>query len=136
MIVDKIVNDDDLISFLEHQYKQTNNLNFIAAAHSIDLYRRECEFLKWQVLNANQWISVKDRLPTEDEYLTHHADGLDTFKRLLIAYKTDIIEYQIGCYDGWKWMNQLGNRVIKDVVAWKPFETYEPPNTKGEYQCT
>ena len=76
------------------------------------------------------WISVDDRLPTEGEYLTHHNDGLDTMKRLLIAYQTDTIEYQIGCYDGWKWMNQLGNRVIKGVVAWKPFELYEPQ--KGE----
>lgn len=77
------------------------------------------------------WISVDDRLPTEDEYLTHHNDGLDTLKRLLIAYQTDTIEYQIGCYDGWKWMNQLGNRVVKGVVAWKPFEAYELPKMKG-----
>jgi hypothetical protein len=73
-----------------------------------------------------EWISVEDRLPTKDEYLTHHNDGLDTLKRLTVAYMTDTIEYAIGCYDGYKWVNQLGNRIIKDVIAWKPFELYTP----------
>ena len=73
-----------------------------------------------------EWISVEDRLPDEDEYLTHHNDGLDTLKRLTVAYMTDTIEYAIGCYDGYKWLNQLGNRAIKDVIAWKPKpEPYE-----------
>lgn len=78
-----------------------------------------------------EWISVDDRLPTEDEYLTHHNDGLDTLKRITIAYMTDTIEYTIGCYDGYKWVNQLGNKKINNVVAWKPFEIYEPPKVKG-----
>lgn len=77
-----------------------------------------------------KWISVEERVPTESEYLTRHNDGTDTLKRLLVAYQTDTIEYQIGCYDGYKWLTQHGNKVIKDVIAWKPFDTYEPP--KGE----
>lgn len=76
-----------------------------------------------------EWISVRERLPDENEYLTHHNDGIDTLKRLTIAYMTDTIEYTIGCYDGHKWMNQLGNKKINDVVAWKPFNLYEPPKT-------
>ena len=77
------------------------------------------------------WINVSDRLPSEDEYLTHHNDGVDTLKRILVAYQTDTLEYQIGCYDGYKWTNQLGNKIIKDVVAWKPFDTYVLPKTKA-----
>jgi hypothetical protein len=79
-----------------------------------------------------EWISVDERLPTEDEYLTHHNDGLDTLKRITVAYMTDTIEYTIGCYDGYKWMNQLGNKKINDVVAWKPFELYEAPKGGAE----
>ncbi len=80
----------------------------------------------------SEWISVEERLPTENEYLTHHNDGLDTFKRITVAYMTDTIEYTIGCYDGYKWMNQLGNKKINDVVAWKPFELYEAPKGGAE----
>ena len=80
----------------------------------------------------SEWISVEERLPTEDEYLTHHNDGLDTLKRITVAYMTDTIEYAIGCYDGYKWMNQLGNKKINDVVAWKPFEIYEAPKGGAE----
>ena len=80
----------------------------------------------------SEWISVEERLPNEDEYLTHHNDDLDTLKRITIAYKTDTIEYTIGCYDGYKWMNQLGNKKINDVVAWKLFELYEAPKGGAE----
>ena len=81
--------------------------------------------------SEGEWISVEDRLPTEDEYLTHHNDGLNTLKRITVAYMTDTIEYTIGCYDGYKWVNQLGNKKINDVVAWKPFELYKAPKMKG-----
>lgn len=86
---------------------------------------------KADVAPKTEWISVEDRLPTQDEYLTHHNDGLDSLKRITIAYMTDTVEYTIGCYDGYKWMNQLGNRVVKDVIAWKPFEIYQVPKMKG-----
>lgn len=90
-------------------------------------------FLAQQLYNAGyrkeiqgEWISVDERLPTKDEYLTHHNDGLDTLKRITVAYMTDTLEYDIACYDGYKWLNQLCTRVIKDVIAWKPFEVYTP----------
>lgn len=79
----------------------------------------------------SEWISVEERLPSEDEYLTHHNDRLSSLKRITIAYMTDTVEYTIGCYDGYKWVNQLGNKKIENIVAWKPFETYEPPKMKG-----
>ena len=111
-----------------------NDKPFDVQEKDINNFSRDVSLIKEyisDVAQKSEWISVEDRLPTEDEYLTHHNDGLDTLKRLLIAYQTDTIEYQIGCYDGWKWMNQLGNRVVKGVVAWKPFEAYELPKMKG-----
>lgn len=111
-----------------------NDKPFDVQEKDINNFSRDVSLIKEyisDVAQKSEWISVDDRLPTEDEYLTHHNDGLDTLKRLLIAYQTDTIEYQIGCYDGWKWMNQLGNRVVKGVVAWKPFEAYELPKMKG-----
>lgn len=89
-------------------------------------------YVKKNYRKQSGWISVTDRLPSVDEYLTHHNDGIDSLKRILVAYQTDTVEYQIGCYDGYKWVNQLGNRVIKDVIAWKPFETYVLPKIKED----
>ncbi len=78
-----------------------------------------------------KWISVKDRLPSEEEYTAKAKDGEEYYVRLLIAYKTDIIEYEIGYYDGYKWMTEMPIRIIKDVVAWMPFPNMPQP-PKGE----
>lgn len=78
----------------------------------------------------NEWISVKDRLPTEEEYITTWNDGEETLSRILIAFMTDTIEYEIGCYDGYKWMNEWCNKRISDVVAWKKFVPYIPESSK------
>lgn len=81
--------------------------------------------------DAVKWISVKDRLPSKEEYTAKAEDGTEYYVRLLIAYKTDIVEYEIGYYDGYKWMTEMPIRIIKDVVAWMPFPNMpEPP--KGE----
>lgn len=101
---------------------QTGGIDLeIAGAIAIDLYEQG-----YRKERQGEWISVEERLPTKDEYLTHHNDGLDTLKRITVAYMTDTVEYDIGCYDGYKWLNQFCTRVIKDVIAWKPFETYTP----------
>ena len=50
------------------------------------------------------WIPVTERLPSEEEYTATSEDGTEYYARLLIAYKTDIVEYEIGYYDGYKWM--------------------------------
>lgn len=73
---------------------------------------------------SNDWISVSERLPDEDEYLTTWKDGDQSLSRLLIAYTTDTIEYEIGCYDGHKWMNEWGTEIIRDAIAWKKFNPY------------
>lgn len=102
--------------------------------HSVDFEldrKKTAENLYNAGYRKQEWISVEERLPSEDEYLTHHNDRLSSLKRITIAYMTDTVEYTIGCYDGYKWMNQLGNKKIENVVAWKPFETYEPPKMKG-----
>jgi hypothetical protein len=56
---------------------------------------------------GDKWISVKERLPSEEEYTATSEDGTEYYARLLIAYKTDIVEYEIGYYDGYKWMTEM-----------------------------
>ena len=76
---------------------------------------------------VQEWISVKDRLPDKEEYTARSEDGTEYYVRLLIAYKTDIVEYEIGYYDGYKWMTEMPIRLIKDVVAWMPFPNLPQP---------
>ena len=82
-------------------------------------------------VTVQEWISVKDRLPSKEEYTAKAEDGTEYYVRLLIAYKTDIVEYEIGYYDGYKWMTEMPIRIIKDVVAWMPFPNLPQP-PKGE----
>ena len=80
---------------------------------------------------GGKWIPVTERLPKEHEYMAETQRGEQYYVRLLIAYMTDTVEYEIGYYDGWKWMTEMPIHIIKNVVAWKPFEPLpEPP--KGE----
>lgn len=72
-------------------------------------------------VTVQEWISVKDRLPRKEEYIATAEDGTEYYVRLLVAYKTDTVEYEIGYYDGYKWMTETPIRLIKDVVAWMPF---------------
>lgn len=61
------------------------------------------------------WIYCNERFPRLTEY--SHENVL---KRLEIAYMAEAVEYVIGYYDGYKWMDK-GNRKIENVIAWKPF---------------
>ena len=83
-------------------------------------------------INApSKWIPITERLPEKDEYTAKSKDGTEYYVRLLIAYETDIVEYEIGYYDGYKWLTEMPIHIIKDVIAWKTFEPLpEPP--KGE----
>lgn len=49
MKIDNIVTDDDLINFLLDQHKQTCNPHFMAAAHTIERYRRAYEIFIWRL---------------------------------------------------------------------------------------
>ncbi len=80
---------------------------------------------------TRKWIPVAERLPGKEEYTAKAEDGTEYYVRLLIAYKTDIIEYEIGYYDGYKWMTEMPIRIINDVVAWMPFPNLPQP-PKGE----
>ena len=82
-------------------------------------------------VTVQEWISVSERLPSKEEYTAKAEDGTEYYVRLLIAYKTDIVEYEIGYYDGYKWMTEMPIRLIKDVVAWMPFPNMPHP-PKGE----
>lgn len=78
-------------------------------------------------VTVQQWIPVSERLPSKEEYTAKAEDGTEYYVRLLIAYKTDIVEYEIGYYDGYKWMTEMPIRIIKDVVAWMPFPNMPQP---------
>ena len=78
-------------------------------------------------VTVHEWIPVMERLPSKEEYATEAEDGIEYYVRLLIAYKTDIVEYEIGYYDGYKWMTEMPIRLIKDVVAWMPFPNMPLP---------
>ena len=86
------------------------------------------DYLIGKGVTIQRWIPVMERLPSEEEYTTMAEDGTEYYTRLLIACKTDIVEYEIGYYDGCKWMTEMPIRLIKDVVAWMPFpEMPQPP---------
>ena len=74
-------------------------------------------------VSAQQWISVKDRLPEEGEHVLiwYEYFRYGSYNRM---YKTYEIAYQ---YDGfWSGVNSLGQKAR--VFAWMPLP--EPP--KGE----
>ena len=76
---------------------------------------------------VQEWISVEDRLPGKEEYTATTEYGTEYYIRLLIAYKTDTVEYEIGYYDGYKWMTEEPIRLLKDVIAWMPFPNLPQP---------
>ena len=95
------------------------------------MYEELADHLIANGVTVQEWISVNDRLPSKEEYTAKAEDGTEYYVRLLIAYKTDIVEYEIGYYDGYKWMTEMPIRLIKDVVAWMPFPNMPQP-PKGE----
>ena len=82
-------------------------------------------------VTVQEWVSVEDRLPGKEEYTATTEYGTEYYIRLLIAYKTDTVEYEIGYYDGYKWMTEEPIRLLKDVIAWMPFPNMPRP-PKGE----
>ena len=83
-------------------------------------------------VTVQEWIPVTERLPSKEEYAAKAEDGTEYYARLLIAYKTDIVEYEIGYYDGYKWMTEMPIRLIKGVVAWMPFPNMPLPELPKE----
>lgn len=78
-----VITDADLVQFLLDQHSQTNNIDFLIAADALCMYRRDCEFLKFQLDEQNKWISVEDRLPeNQQEVLAcrgHHSGLMNTY---------------------------------------------------------
>ncbi len=78
--------------------------------------------------SVNQYWNT--RRPTESEYLRIYKDGEKVMRRLLICYNTDIKNYAVGYYDGYKWMKEFPvNQIInkEDVIAWHILDTYDEP---------
>lgn len=71
------------------------------------------------------WISVEERLPTEEERIGGYDRGIPWSRRLEVAYMTDTVEYTFGYYDGFKFYDKR-HRKIKNVIAWKIHEPYRP----------
>lgn len=114
-------------------------LSFFADGYSVENRHivdgtKVCEIVDYLMANGvtvQKWTPVAERLPGKEEYTAKAEDGAEYYVRLLIAYKTDIIEYEIGYYDGYKWMTEMPIRIINDVVAWMPFPNLPQP-PKGE----
>lgn len=122
-------------SFRDHEGVYTNGARLIPTFRVEQMMhhylRKATEDLATDNNVGSKWIPVTERLPNKEEYTTKTEDGTAYYARLLIAYKTDITEYEIGYYDGYKWMTEMSIRLIKDVVPWMPFPNMpEPP--KGE----
>ena len=74
----------------------------------------------------NRWIPVGERLPEEKEWIGYNKEiSIRYMKRIEIAYMTDIVEYTIGYFDGYKWMDKYYG-IIPNVVAWKIHVPYRP----------
>lgn len=74
----------------------------------------------------NRWIPVKERLPEEKEWIGYNKEiSIRYMKRIEIAYMTDTVEYTIGYFDGYKWMDKYLD-IIPNVVAWKIHVPYRP----------
>ena len=71
------------------------------------------------------WIPVSERLPEDGEYDSYTDGGMKYLKRLEVAYMTDTIEYMIGYYNGYAWIDKRYNNIV-NVVAWKRHEPYRP----------
>ena len=80
----------------------------------------------------NRWIPVKERLPEEKEWIGYNKEiSIRYMKRIEIAYMTDTVEYTIGYFDGYKWMDKYYG-IIPNVVAWKIHVPYSPERSSDD----
>ena len=81
-----------------------------------------------KVSNNHEWIPVEERFPVKEEYEGRGFDNEPYLRRLEIAYETDTLEYKIGYYDGYKWIDEHYD-TINNVVAWKTHVPYQLRNS-------
>ena len=80
----------------------------------------------------NRWIPVKERLPEEKEWIGYNKEiSIRYMKRIEIAYMTDTVEYTIGYFDGYKWIDKYYG-IIPNVVAWKIHVPYSPERSSDD----
>lgn len=98
------------------------------AADTIEVLSAKLADMEQTAADCGGWILCKNRLPETLEYM--EFEPTPYMKRLEIAYMTDMVEYIIGYFDGYKWIDKR-NRKIENVIAWKPFlkltEPYHEP---------
>lgn len=98
------------------------------AADTIESLSAKLADMERSAEDCGGWILCKNRLPETLEYM--EFEPTPYMKRLEIAYMTDMVEYIIGYFDGYKWIDKR-NRKIENVIAWKPFlkltEPYHEP---------
>ena len=68
----------------------------------VESYECIADFLIHRGVTVQDWISVKDRFPRKEECTAIAEDDAEYYVQLLIAYKTYIVEYEIGYYAGYK----------------------------------
>lgn len=126
----------------------------VATEHGIEiLAERNRQFMKlkkgceefqrkWDPDPYENWVPTKaekpwmSRLPVRSEYFATDKNGEEYMRRLIIAYKTDTIEYAIGYFDGYKWMREypLNQTIDKDaVVAWRILDKFNIDEFSGDY---
>ena len=118
----------------------------LLAERNIQLYETEKECAefhnKWDPDPYENWVPTKaeepwmSRLPVRSEYFATDKNGEEYMRRLIIAYKTDTVEYAIGYYDGYKWMREYPlNKIIDkdDVVAWRILDKFNIDEFSGNY---
>ncbi|WP_394918988.1 hypothetical protein [uncultured Robinsoniella sp.] len=77
-----------------------------------------------EVIESLRWVPVSERLPVRKEYLGSNSRAI-YMKCMEIAYMTDTLEYKIGYYDGYKWMDKRLEKIV-NVVAWKIHDPFKP----------
>lgn len=110
----------DILGFIKRNYENHLNDGQVGCQKYVEALQMGIDALN----SYNPWINIIERFPNKDEYLTVRDDDTSYYNRLIVAFQTDTIMYDICYYDGYKWFNERGY-VIENVIAWKPFIKYK-----------
>lgn len=124
---------ENIIEKLEEE-KRKGHYDFNSVIGEKNVWQKAIEIVKQEAekfgtdtnVGSNGWIPCSERLP---ENVDHLADG-DKKKQYLVMTRNgryEVAEW-LEVYDKPFWCGHYSQE-IKDVIRWKPLETYQP---KGE----